>query len=306
MIQLLFMAETGVIKFFNRYTGQVEQEQVYGAAWMRWTYCNPFGRLALEALVKRPFFSRWYGWRMNRSVSRNKVLPFIRNFGLDVSEFAEPPESFRTFNEFFYRRLKPGARPVDSDPNAVAFPADGRHLGFPDASQIDGVFVKGQRFDLGRLLGSANLAARYARGTLVLSRLCPVDYHRFHFPLAGRASATTLLNGPLYSVNPIALRRNLSYLWENRRTLTTLATEKFGAVLLLEIGATNVGSIVQTYRPGTTVAKGAEKGYFRFGGSSTLLLFEPDRIRLADDLVEQSRNHRELYARVGDRLGKTA
>jgi len=186
------------------------------------------------------------------------------------------------------------------------FPADGRHLGFSDASKIEGVFVKGQRFDLERLLGQASLAARYARGTLVLSRLCPVDYHRFHFPVAGNPSPTTLLNGPLYSVNPIALRRNLSYLWENRRTLTTLETEKFGTVLLLEIGATNVGSIVQTYRPGRAVVKGEEKGYFRFGGSSTLLLFEPGRVRLADDLVAQSQNRCELYAHVGDRLGTAA
>lgn len=300
------MAESDVIKFYNRYTKRVEQEQVYGAAWMRWTYCNPFGRLALEALVKRPLFSRWYGWRMNRSVSRRKVLPFIRTYGLDVNEFADAPESFRSFNEFFYRRLKPNARPIDPDPNAVVFPADGRHLGFPDASKIDGVFVKGQRFDLGELLGDAQLAAKYANGSLVLSRLCPVDYHRFHFPLAGKPSETKLLNGPLYSVNPIALRRNLSYLWENRRTLTTLETEKFGTVLLLEIGATNVGSIVQTYQPGKIVAKGDEKGYFRFGGSSTLLLFEPNRIQLSDDLVEQSRNQCELYARVGDRLGTAA
>lgn len=297
------MAETDGIKFFNRYTGRVEQELVYGATWMRWTYCNPFGRLALEAFVKRPFFSRWYGWRMNRPVSRRKVLPFIRTYGLDVNEFAETPESFRTFNEFFYRRLKPTARPIDPDPKVVVFPADGRHLGFADASQIDGVFVKGQRFDLVKLLGNSKLAARYSRGTLVLSRLCPVDYHRFHFPLAGRVAETTLFNGPLYSVNPIALRRQLSYLWENRRTLTTLETEQFGTVLLLEIGATNVGSIVQTYRPGTTVAKGDGKGYFRFGGSSTLLLFEPGCVRLAEDLVAHSSTQLELYARVGDRLG---
>ena len=281
----------------------MEQEQVYGAAWMRWTYCNPIGRLALETLVKRPVFSRWYGWRMNRPGSRGKVLPFIRDFGLDVNEFADPPESFRTFNEFFYRRFKPGARPIDADPAAVVFPADGRHLGFPDASKIEGVFVKGQRFDLPRLLGNTKLAARYEHATVVLSRLCPVDYHRFHFPLAGKPSGTILLNGPLYSVNPIALRRKLAYLWENRRTLAMLATEKFGTVLVLEIGATNVGSIVQTYRSGTTVAKGDEKGYFRFGGSSTLMLFEPGRVRLADDLIEQSRNQCELYARVGDRLG---
>ncbi len=300
------MAEPDTIKFFNRYSQRLEQELVYGAAWMRWTYGNPFGRLALEAFVKRPFFSQWYGWRMNRSISRGKVLPFIRTYGLDVNEFADPPESFSSFNEFFYRRLKPGARPINPDPLTAVFPADGRHLGFPDASQITGVFVKGQRFDLVKLLGDASLAARYATGAVVLSRLCPVDYHRFHFPVAGRASETKLLNGPLYSVNPIALRRQLAYLWENRRTITTIESEKFGSVLMLEIGATNVGSIKQTYRAGTTIVKGAEKGYFEFGGSSTLLLFEPGRIRLAEDLVEHSRQQRELYARVGDRLGTIA
>lgn len=290
------------IEYFDRYTGRLERERVYGAGWMRWTYATMLGRLALETVVKRAFFSRWYGWRMDRPASRKKVPPFIREFGLAVDEFADPPESFRTFNEFFYRRLKPGARPIDADPGGVVFPADGRHLGYPDVSTTSGVFVKGQRFDLPRLLGDADLAARYDRGALVLSRLCPVDYHRFHFPVAGRASAPRLINGLLYSVNPIALRQNLGYLWENRRVLTAIETVQFGTVLMLEIGATNVGSVVQTYRPGDVV-KGAEKGYFRFGGSSTILLFEPGRVRLAEDLIHHSRECRELYARVGDRLG---
>lgn len=290
------------IQFHNRYTQRVEREQVYGAAWMRWTYHTPLGRLALESLVKRPLFSRWYGWRMNRPSSRRKIRPFIRDYKLNVGEFADSPESFRTFNEFFYRRLKPEARPVDPDPAALVFPADARHLGFPDVSEVDSVFVKGQRFDLKRLLGDAELARRYARSTLVLSRLCPVDYHRFHFPVAGQPTTAEPLNGPLYSVNPIALRRRLAYLWENRRRLTMIRTEKLGTVLMLEIGATNVGSIQQTYRPDSSVAKGEEKGYFEFGGSSTMLLFEPNRVQLAADLVEHTRNQIELYAHVGDRM----
>jgi phosphatidylserine decarboxylase len=297
------MAEPEAIEYFNRYTQRVEREQVYGAAWMRWTYHTPFGRLALETLVKRPLFSRWYGWRMNRPASRHKVGRFIREFGINPAEFAETPDSFRSFNEFFYRRLKPAARPVDPDPRTVIFPADARHLGFPDASQIDGVFVKGQRFQLAHLLGDAELAQDYERGTVVLSRLCPVDYHRFHFPVAGRASPARLLNGPLYSVNPIALRRRLAYLWQNRRCLTVIATPSVGRVLMLEIGATNVGSIMQTYTADSAVSKGAEKGYFAFGGSSTLLLFEPGRVELAADLVESTRQRRELYAHIGDRLG---
>lgn len=300
------MADTEGIEFFNRYTGQVEREQVYGAAWLRWTYHHPLGRLALEALVKRAWFSRWYGWRMDRPASRAKVAPFIREFRVNPGEFAQAPESYRTFNEFFYRHLKSAARPVDNDPDSVVFPADGRHLGFPDVSQVAGVFVKGQQFDLPALLGDAALAGKFAKGSLVLSRLCPVDYHRYHFPAAGIPGEPRLINGPLYSVNPVALRQNISYLWQNRRMLTVLETERLGQVLLLEIGATNVGSMVQTHPSGQPVAKGAEKGYFKFGGSSTITIFEPGRVKLTADLVEQSAQCRELYARVGDRMGAAA
>ena len=291
------------IEFLNRYTGQVEREAIYGEAPLRFAYENPVGRGALELIVKRRIFSRWYGWRMDAPASKSRVLPFIENYGLAAEDFADAPESFQTFNEFFYRKLKPSARPINADPQCVVFPADGRHLGFPDVSQAPGVFVKGQKFQIPELLGDPALAQRFAKGTLVLSRLCPVDYHRFHFPVAGMPGTTRLINGPLYSVSPIALRRRLSYLWENKRTVTLLETERLGTVIVMEIGATNVGSILQTYNPGQAVEKGAEKGYFAFGGSSTITIFEPGRVTLADDLVQASSRQQELYARMGDRLG---
>ena len=90
----------------------------------------------------------------------------------------------------------------------------------------------------------------------------------------------------------------------NKRCITKLETEQFGTVLVLEIGATCVGGICQTYAAGDVVEKGAEKGYFRFGGSSTITVFEPGRIRFDDDLVENSGKQVELYARMGDRMGQ--
>src|SRR5690606_11137407 len=143
-----------------------------------------------------------------------------------------------------------------------------------------------------------------AQGTLIFSRLCPVDYHRFHFPVAGIPSAPKLIKGSLYSVNPIALRDRLAYVWENKRMLTEIVTEGFGTVLFLEIGATCVGSIIQTYEPDKAVSKGDEKGYFQFGGSSTIVIFEKDRISLDSDILTQSSIPRELYARMGDRMGE--
>ena len=240
---------------------------------------------------------------MARPASRSLVAPFIEEFGLDASEFADPQESFKSFNEFFIRRLKPEARPFDPDPEAATFPCDGRHLGFPDISEITSVFVKGQRFSLASLLGSSELSNRFARGSLVLSRLCPTDYHRFHFPAAGIPSTSSLINGALFSVSPIALRRNLSYLWQNKRMITELETSRFGTIVMIDIGATNVGSISQTFTPGEKINRGDERGYFSFGGSSTITLFEEGTITLADDLVQQTSHQTELYAPMGSLLG---
>jgi phosphatidylserine decarboxylase len=294
------------IRYYNRSTQSLETEQVYGEGFLRWTYGSPLGAIALHAFVKRPFFSAWYGWRMNAAKSIARIAPFIQRYRVDATEFADPPESFASFNEFFYRKLKPAARPIEPDPSRIVFPADGRHLGFQRASSIDSVFVKGQKFDLTALLGDEKLAARFADGALVLSRLCPVDYHRYHFPCTGIPSATHTIQGPLFSVSPIALREKLSYLWTNKRSITQLETPDLGTVLLLEIGATCVGEIHQTFKPGTAVEKGAEKGYFAFGGSSTITIFEPGAVKLDADLLEHSSNQTELYARMGEAMARKA
>lgn len=291
------------IEYFNRYTGKVEREDVYGAGFLKWTYGNPLGRLSLHTLVKRAAFSHWYGWRMNRASSRKKVAPFIKTFGLKAEEFADAPDSYCTFNEFFYRKLKPSARPIAQDAKAAVFPADARHLGFQNVSEIEGIFVKGATFRLEQLLKDDKLAAGYHKGSMILSRLCPVDYHRFHFPVAGEAGAPRMINGPLYSVNPIALKQNIKIFTENKRAVTVIESPEFGRVLMLEVGATCVGSFEYTYKPGR-VEKGAEKGYFKFGGSSTITLFEPGRIQLAEDLVSNAKQGRELYARIGDVMGR--
>lgn len=290
----------------NRHTGATEVERVYGENWLKRIYGNPLGSIALHTLVKRALFSQIYGWAMDRPSSRQRIEPFVQQYGLNVSEFANPDlKSYATFNEFFYRKLKSNARPIDTRETMAVLPADGRHLGFQKIASTNGVFAKGQKFDLPALLGSRELGERYAQGSIVCSRLCPVDYHRFHFPVAGIPQAPVALSGSLYSVNPLALRRNLSYLWENKRQRVSIETPNFGLVTMVSIGATNVGSIVETYQSGKPVNKGDEKGYFRFGGSFIATLFEPGRIRIAEDLLTAGESNQELYAQMGSPLGQS-
>ena len=138
---------------------------------------------------------------------------------------------------------------------------------------------------------------------MAIARLCPSDYHRFHFPCDGIPAKPRLINGLLYSVNPIALKKNVSILSENKRMITEIETDHFGTVLYIEIGATSVGSIRQTYTPDLKVKKGDEKGYFEFGGSCIALLFEKGRVTFDADLTANTQKGIETKANFGETLG---
>ena len=294
----------GEIRYVDRYSSELKTEKIYGERALRWVYGNPLGHIAQWLLIRRWIVSAYYGRMMDGLKSSLKIKPFINKYGLDESEFAEDTGEYLSFNEFFYRKLKPESRPVDESVNSVVFPADGRHMAFANISSENNFFVKGQSFDLVQFLGDEDLAKRYNGGSMLLSRLCPVDYHRFHFPCSGNAGVPRLINGWLYSVNPIALVKRPKIFWENKRVVTSLESDHFGKVQIVEVGATMVGSILQTYMPGERVVKGEEKGYFAFGGSSVVMLFEKDRMQFDPDLLKNTSNGIETYARFGEHVGE--
>ncbi|MDO8632772.1 MAG: archaetidylserine decarboxylase, partial [Phycisphaerales bacterium] len=291
------------IRYFDRYSNALQTEQIYGEKWLRFAYENPAGRFFVWLLARRAVFSQWYGRKMNQRKSAQRVLPFIARYNLDVDEFAKSPFDYKTFNEFFFRALKPEARPIAQGDRVAVFPADGRHFAFQDVEVAAGFYVKGVKFSLAELLGDGPLAAKLAGGAMLISRLCPVDYHRFHFPVSGTPGESRLINGWLYSVSPVALRRRVRYLVENKREVTLIENPIFGEVAMVEVGATNVGSIQQSFVPGRPVQKGDEKGLFAFGGSCVITIFQHGRLQFDADLLTQSAEQRETYARMGDRLG---
>jgi phosphatidylserine decarboxylase len=291
------------ILYYDRYDRTTKTEKIFGERWLRLAYENPVGRFAVWLFVRRRLFSWYYGRRMNRPGSDMLIFKFIDDYNVDVTEFARSPFDFKTFNEFFHRALKPERRPIAQGAAVAVFPADGRHLAFPDVASARGFYVKGSKFTLEELVGDPGLAARFEGGSMLISRLCPSDYHRFHFPVSGIPSESRLVAGSLYSVSPIALRRNILYLVRNKRFVTLIDAPEFGVVAMIEVGATNVGSIVQSFHPGQATMKGVEKGMFAFGGSCVITLFEKGRITFDADIVAQSASCVETYARMGDRLG---
>ncbi len=298
------------IIYIDRQTKKKQREKIYKERAIRFLYGDSlWNRLAQKCLspliAGLPLFSKLYGYFQKTARSAKKISSFIQHFNVDSSEFLAPVESFRTFNEFFIRKLKPEARPLDPDPLTAIIPADGRYYFYQSIEKIDHFPIKGDTFDLSELLAREDLATKYRDGSMVMARLCPSDYHRFHFPCDCVPDSTHLINGWLHSVNPIAVKKNMRILTQNKRTLCELHTSLFGPVLYIEVGAMNVGSIQETYLPHQSHKKGDEKGFFEFGGSALILLFLRDTILFDPDLIEATEEGYEIRCLFGQPMGRT-
>lgn len=293
------------IYYIDRVTGKKEREMVFGEKAIAFFYKQSFLSRVFKSLIsKNPFFSALYGFLQKLPSSKRKIAPFIKKYHIDAREFEKKVDEFTSFNDFFIRKLKKEARPIAPEKNTAVIPADGRFLFYQNITSEKNFIVKGKTFDLKRFLKDEALAKYFENGSLILGRLCPVDYHRFHFPVAGTPLEARLINGYLYSVNPEAIKLNIDIFYENKRYLTEIESEKFGKVLFLDIGATAVGRVIQTYTPGQKVEKGDEKGYFEFGGSEVAVLFEKGRLHIDKDLLENTQNDFETLCKVGESLGK--
>jgi len=291
------------VRYRDRRSGEIRVEKVPAEAVLRWFYEKPLGRLCCRLFFGNRLLSYLYGHRQNRSSSRSAIRPFVERFQIDLDEVEFPLDQYPTFNAFFARHLKPGARPFDADPAAFCSPADGKILVFPELTSGVEFPVKGASVTPSALLASAEAARSYDNGSALIVRLAPPDYHRFHFPDAGHANPARAIRGRFHSVNPIALHQVPDLFSLNQRAVAEIDTENFGRIAILEIGAFAVASIVQTYTPGP-VQRGQEKGYFQFGGSTLVLLFEPGQVTFDPDLVRDSAAGLEVQVRTGARIGQ--
>ena len=287
------------IRVIDRASGKEIIESVPSERMLRFLYTKPLGRLSLNLLFKRKFFSALAGWYMNTGLSKSRIRSFLSEFDISLEEYEVPEKGFKTFNQFFYRKIKTGSRPIGK---GLVSPADGRIFAFQDIQDHKKFFVKGKEFTVTSFLNNKKLAEQYIGGSMVIVRLAPVDYHRFHFPESGSISASSEIKGAYYSVSPLALRNSLDIFCQNKREYSVLESESYGSIIISEVGATIVGSIIQTYDPQTTIQKGEEKGYFAMGGSTLVLLFEAGKVRFDQDLIQNTNNGLETLVKMGEQI----
>ena len=289
-----------VVEYRDRVTGALLRERVYAAEQLEYLYGTPTGKLLLDVMLSRRSFSWLYGFTKRSRRSRQQIRQFINTLEVDTNELEKSIDAYESLDEFFSRRLMPGARPVDRNPDHLLSPCDGRALAWQSLGGRE-LVVKNTRTTIEALLDDAALAREFADPCVLLVRLAAADYHRCHFPADGAASPPRAVGNRLHSVHPIALEAGAPS-FVNHRMVTRLDTDGFGPLLIVEVGALTVGSIMQTFTP-SRVTRGQEKSYFRFGGSALLMLALAERVEFDDDLLSATRQGLESRVRVGTRVG---
>lgn len=290
------------IQYRNRETGKMVSEVLVVPRLQSLLENHRMCWFLFNALLNNRLYCWWAGKRQDRKASRQNIPTFAKKHGIDLNEVELPLSQYPTFNAFFARKLKPRARPFSDDPDVFCAPADGKVLVYPQLDERTRLPVKGAHVDIASLLTAESLAQPYHGGSALVVRLAPGDYHRFHFPESGTASSAREIFGRYYLVNTIALSIKPDLFAHNKRTLTFLDTAHFGRIAYMEVAGWTVGRIAQTYTPGQ-VQRGQEKGYFLYGGSTVVLLFQPDVILFDDDLIHNTEADIEVQVRAGTRIG---
>jgi phosphatidylserine decarboxylase len=277
---------------------------IRGRLFVWFQYLLPQHRLSRLILAATRVRTAWFkNWT---------IRSFLKLYRVDMTEAAESdPYRYASFNEFFTRALKVGARAIASDEAAIASPVDGcvSEAGTIDRDRL--LQAKGRDYRLTELLAAQPWASRFEGGSFATIYLAPFNYHRVHMPLRGELKETVYVPGRLFSVNA-ATAQHVPGLFARNERILTLFDSAAGQFALVLVGALNVGSMATVWAgditpaarrvvtrvpgPPTTLEKGAELGRFNMG-STVILLFEPNRVRW------HPRVHAGSAVRLGQSLG---
>jgi len=305
------MSQGFEIQVFNRYQNKIEIEKVYGDGMVKFAYGNPIGRI-LGPVIASKMLSQLYGKSQDSLKSGQKVAPFLKNFNIPIDQYKKgsfkdnPIEtSYRSFNEFFIRQFQEGERTFTEKDDEMGAFAEARYFGHASMTDDLNVPVKGSMLRAVDLIGDPELAKDFIGGPLMIARLCPVDYHRYHYPDDGKTLKAFSVPGDLHSVNPLALKYRQDIFIKNERRVSILETEHFGKLAYIEVGATCVGKIVQSFDESQPFKKGDEKGYFLFGGSTVVLCGEKGKWAPSEDMLTNTKAGIETYIQLGDVVAQT-
>lgn len=261
-------------------------------------YKTMLGRFILKGLVQAPV-TKLAGLYLNNTLSKGMINTFIQKNQLQMEDYQSA--EYVSFNDFFMREIKAEARPLSEDTQLLSAPCDGKVTVYPIDEQST-FRVKHSEYTLSELFDSAELAKEWQGGSAVIFRLTPDDYHHYYFIDEGNICEQKKISGVFHTVQPIAVH-NAPVFSRNSRELTIIETENFGRIAQMEIGALMVGKI-KNLPISEKCQRFEKKGWFEFGGSTVILLFQKDQVKIDPELWMNTENNLETRIKFGQVVGK--
>ena len=262
-------------------------------------YRTKAGRRLLPILTDRRLSELCGAW-LDSPFSGWLIPFFVRHNGIRLEEY--DTRGMKSFNDCFSRKILPGLRPVDMNPDSLIAPCDGLLKAF--RIRRDTVLnVKEAGYTLSSLLGSSRLAAHFEDGLCLVFRLRVDHYHRYCYVDSGVKSRNLFIPGCLHTVRPAALEAYPVFT-TNCREYALIRTENFGTVVQMEVGAMLVGRICNHRQEGS-VLRGEEKGFFQYGGSTVIVLLQKGKALLDSGITEASLSGRETPVKLGQKIGRS-
>lgn len=261
-------------------------------------YKTAAGRLILKILVNNKYVSNIMGFLMDRRISCLYINHFIKKNNIDMSEYYD--KKYISFNDFFTRKIIPSKRPIIKDKNTFTSCADS----YLTCYKIDDdllINIKKSKYSIKELLKDNKLASDYKNGYALVFRLTPSNYHRYHFIDRGSVKKKYCIKGKFHTVNPIVYDKYKVF-HENTRECTLIKTDNFDDIVYIEVGALLVGRIVN--KKIKKFKKGDEKGYFKFGGSTVILLVKENVIKVDDNIINNSLKGYEVSVKCNEKIGE--
>ena len=280
---------------YDRKNKTVTEITQYGGGMMQAAYHGRYSRFLLPVVTSR-LYTRLWGWWQCTPFSCNKIPAFVEQYHVNMADYEQ--QVFHNFDEFFIRPIREGARPMNIDPDRLIAPADSKLLVYPVKEDMH-LTVKGLDYTLEELTGSRRFAKEFAGGQCLVFRLTMDDYHHYCFPADGWQRMRHTVPGRLHTMSPYSAEKKVYQ--ENYRVVNLLETKHFGKILMIEVGALFAGRIINY--PVRCFRKGEEKGYFRLGGSTILMLLQKDAVRLDEDILEYTDKGIEVKLRYREDIG---
>lgn len=288
------------MKIWDRKNNEYIEEEESAQKGAEFLYNTVLGRILLKSIFASRWFSKCLAVYQKSFISKRKIKSFIPKYNINM-EMYDDIKTYKSFREFFIRKREI-KKYIKEDylnkQNLVAI-ADSK-LQVIHLNEQSVLKIKKSSYDLKDLLQDEELANKYKNGICLIYRLSLHDYHRYHYLDDGKLKSSKYIKGKLHTVRPVSEKYNVYS--KNSRVISVLQTENFGEVIQIEVGAMLVGKMVN--HEITTFSKLQEKGFFDFGGSTIVQIFEKDIIKIDEDIITKNNEDTEVKVEIGMKIGE--